>query len=219
MFKNREEAGKLLAVKLEKYQDNQSIVLAIPKGGVVVGIPVSRFLGCEFSLIIVRKLGYLNHPETDFGAVGEDGTLYLSYKAKGRLTKQEIETVMKREEQKIHKRLIKFRKVTSFPSLESRTVILADDGIATDSKIFAAIKMIKKQRPEKIIVAAPVIAFDIYEKIIRKVDDVVALSVSEDSFAMSEIYNDFREVSDEKMDRLLKQNEIKNNLLKTLSSV
>ncbi|MFO7798211.1 phosphoribosyltransferase [Rhodohalobacter sp.] len=219
MFKNREEAGKLLSIELDKYRNVQPVVLAVPKGGLETGLPISRFLGSEFSLIIVRNLRYLKDSETAFGALGEDGTLYLSYNAKGKLTKQEIEMVMKIEEQQIRKRLNKFRKGTSLPSLESRTVILADDGIATDSKIFAAIKMIKKQRPEKFIVAAPVIASDIYKKIKRRVDDAVALSISEDCFAIPEIYDDFREVSDEKIDRLLKQNEIKNNLLQTLNSV
>ncbi len=219
MFKNREEAGKLLAIELEKYRNDQPVVLAIPRGGVEVGLPISRFLGCAFSMIIVHKLGYIKHPETAFGALGEDGTLYLSYNAKGRLTKQEIETVMKREEQRIRKSLNKFRKGTSLPSLKNRTVILSDDGVASDSKIFAAIEMLKKQNVEKIIVAAPLIAFDIYKKMQRKADDVVALSVPEDFFDVSELYDDFGEASDEKMDRLLKQNEIKNNLLQTLSCV
>jgi len=217
MFKNRDEAGKLLAVKLEKYQNNQPIVLAIPKGGVEVGIPVSRFLGCAFSLIIVRKLGYQNLPEVAFGALGEDGTLHLSSNAQGRLSKQDIETVIKREKKRIGKSLNRYRKGEPLPSLTHRIVILADDGVATGSTIFAAIEMIKKQRPGKIIVATPVISFDIYEKMRSKVDEIVVVSIPEDLSAVSDYYEDFREVTDKKMNRLLKQNEIKKNFSHSLS--
>jgi predicted phosphoribosyltransferase len=217
MFKDRDEAGKLLATKLKKYQINQPIVLAIPKGGVEVGIHISRFLGCEFSLIIVRKLGYLKQPEIAFGALGEDGTLYLNPNTRVRLSKQEIESVISREKKRIEQSLNRYRKGEPLPSLMNRVVILADDGVATGSTIFAAIEMIKKQKPEKIIVATPVIAFEVYEKMLSKVNEIIVLRIAEDLAAVSDYYENFRDVTNEKMDHLLKKNEIKNKLLKTLS--
>lgn len=208
MFLNRHDAGRKLAKALSHYKTKNPIVLAIPRGGVVVGYEVASALDCEFSVIIARKLGYLRHPEAAFGAVAEDGSLVLQPSSTKKLNKMEIETVLKIEEEEIVRRKKAYRGNKELPSLANRVVILVDDGIATGSTLMAAIEMCQKQNPKKLVVAAPVSSDGIKRKLSQKVDDVVILETPYDFRAVSQVYETFEQVSDKEVYKLFEMHRV-----------
>lgn len=196
MFANRKDAGQRLGKALEKYKSLHPIVLGIPRGGIEVGYYVAMHLNCEFEPIIVRKLGYPQQPEAAFGALAEDGSLYLDPWSNQFLTKEIIEKVMKSEQEEIRRRIDTYRNGRNLSSLENRIVILTDDGIASGATLFAAMKMCQKQQPKKLIVAAPVSGTSKLQKINENADDVIILEKREEFFAVSEGYQDFSNLAD-----------------------
>lgn len=205
MFKNRNEAGRYLGMELENYRTQNPVVLAIPRGGVEVGAEVASFLECEFTVIIARKLGYLLNPEAAFGAIAEDGSLFLYPHARGKITKEEMHAVMAAEKSEISRRIKVYREGRKIMPLRNRVVIIVDDGIATGSTLFAAIEMCKKQNPEKIVVAAPVCGREMIRTLSPKVDDVIILDVPEPYYGVSQVYEDFEALSDNEVIRILKK--------------
>ncbi len=219
MFKNRADAGMRLGQALEHYQNHNITVLGIPRGGVEIGFEVAKYLNCEMSLVITRKLGYLKQPELAFGALAEDGTLYLNSWAQGRLTKEEIAKVMKREKAEIDRRVDKYRKGEPFPNLTGRTVLLVDDGIATGSTLFASLEMIRKLDPAKIVVAAPVCSKEMLSKVKKKADEVVVLEKPDELYSVSQVYEEFESVSDGRIESIMNNYSARNQLLHALSLI
>jgi putative phosphoribosyl transferase len=216
-FKNRSEAGKLLGKELDSYRIENPVVLAIPRGGVEVGYQVALQLQCEFMVVVARKLGYLNQPEAAFGALAEDGSLYLNSWIRKKLSRDEISIVMKREKKEIERRVKMYRKGEPLISLRNRTVIIVDDGIATGSTLFAVIELCKKQQPDKIVVAVPVCGKERLHTLIARVDDVVVLSIPEPYYAVSQAYAEFPGFSDDKVVELLDKWQVRAGLMETLN--
>lgn len=199
MFDNRAEAGMQLAEALKNYRNDDPVVLAIPRGGIIPGVIVSRELDADFSVIITRKLGLPAHPEAAFGAIAEDKSLYLNPMVQEILSKEMIEKVIRKEEKEIKRRINQYRKGNPLPPLKDRTVILIDDGIATGSTLFVAIDLCKKQKARKIVVAAPVSGVKVYEKLKSRADDLVVLETPENYYAVSQAYRDFKNLSDKEV--------------------
>jgi putative phosphoribosyl transferase len=199
MFKNRQEAGKYLAVELEHYKGQRPVVLAIPRGGVVPAFEIAGHLGGELSVVITRKLGFLKQPEAAFGAVAEDGSLWFNPDGRQRLSRQEIQVVLEREEKEIARRVAVYRNGEPLPSLKGRTVIIADDGIATGATLLAAVELCKRKHPDTLVVAAAVCGSKMFRTLLTKVDDVVILEVPEPFYAVSQVYEEFEGVSDEEV--------------------
>jgi len=176
MFQNREDAGNQLGSALDKYQPDRPLLLGIPRGGVEVGYYAALHLDCAFNVIIVRKLGHPEQPEAAFGALAEDGSLYLDPWSNKYLTKEIIEKVIKREKKEIQRRIKAYRRGQPLPDLTDRVVILLDDGIATGATIFAAIEMCRKEEPKRIVVAAAVSGYSQLRKLEAKADEVVILN-------------------------------------------
>jgi putative phosphoribosyl transferase len=219
MFKNRAEAGRQMARQLEFYKRDNPVVLAIPRGGVEVGYYISDHLNCELTVVITRKLGYLNNPEATFGAIAEDGSLYLNPRTKEKLSKDEIEIVIKKEKREIERRIKVYRKGLPLKPLEGRVVILTDDGIATGSTLFASIELCKKMNPKKIIVAAPVCGKELLRTIIAKVDDVVTLEIPEPYHAVSQVYEEFPALTDKQVLKYINKWQARNELMRSLSLI
>lgn len=197
MFRNRQDAGEKLAIALEKYRNKGVLVLGIPRGGVETAYYIAKHLNAELSVVVTRKLGYPFNPEAAFGAVAEDGSLYISQIAGQNLTSEEMHDVLNEQKQEIQRRVKKLRRGMPLPEIKGRTVILADDGIATGATLFASIELCKKQKAAKIVVAAP-ISGERMDTILRsKVDDVVILEKPPYYSAVSQGYEDFSNVSDE----------------------
>lgn len=189
----------MLAEELYPYRDMNPIVVAIPRGGVETGFRVANMLDCEFTIAVSRKLGYLNNPEAAFGAMAEDGSLYMNPQANDRLSREEIVAVMEKEKKEILRRIRKYRKNRPFPDLKNRTVIVVDDGIATGSTVLATLDMCKKLGPETLVAAAPVCGRDMVSKLKKHADDVVILEVPDDYDAVSQVYRDFSPVTDKEV--------------------
>jgi putative phosphoribosyl transferase len=218
MFKNRKEAGELLAMALEQYRSEHPVVLGIPRGGVETAYYVAAYLNCELSVIVTRKLGFPTNREAAFGAIAEDGSLYLSAFSTASVTKEEIEEAIEIEKKEIRRRVQEYRNGQGFPDLMNRTVILVDDGIATGSTLFAALDMCRKRHPKKLVAAAPVAGPDIYKKIGKRADDLVILETPENFYAVSQAYSEFSTVGDYEVKRYLKHWMIRESLVRSLTA-
>jgi len=205
-FKNREEAAKRLAKELTEYREKNPVVLAIPRGGVVVAYEVAKALNAPLDLIIPRKIGAPGNPELAIGAVTEDGTTILNQHLVAELgiSKEYIELEKEEQIQEIRRRIRVYREDAPPQSLEGKTIILVDDGIATGATMKAAIHSIRKQRPSAIVVATPVGPPDTVEELRREVDRLVCLIVFEPFFAIGQFYEDFSQVNDDEVIRLLR---------------
>lgn len=205
MFLNREDAGNKLAKALKEYKLKHPLVLGIPRGGVEVGYHVAVELNSDFDIIVIRKLGHPQQPEAAFGALAEDGSLYLDPWSKKYLTKDMIENVIAREKKEIRRRIKTYREGEELPDLKGRTIILVDDGIATGSTVFAAINMCRKLNPRKLIVAAPVSARSQVSKLAVKADEVVVLDKKRNLMAVSQAYKNFANLSDNEVRHFMNQ--------------
>ena len=197
MFRDRKDAAEQLGRALEKYRDNNVIVLGIPRGGAETAYYVAKHLHAEMSLIVTRKLGYPFNPEAAFGAVAEDGSTYISAMAGENISDEEMQHVLKEQKQEIKRRVQKLRRGKPLPNLKGRIVIITDDGIATGATLLATISLCKKMKAAKIVVAAP-IAGERMDAILRAaVDDVVILEKPPFYSAVSQGYEDFENLTDE----------------------
>ncbi len=197
MFKNRKEAGEKLALALEKYKGKDVTVIALPKGGIEIAFEVAKYLNAEFSVIVVRKLPFPDNPEAGFGAVAEDGSIYINRQSSWYLSEKEIDDIISVQKNEIKRRIIILRKGKPLPNLADKTVILIDDGIAGGSTIRASIMLCKNQRVKKIIAAVPVAGRDIALQISKLVDETVVLEMPYNFHAVAQVYENWYDVSDE----------------------
>ncbi|OFY87735.1 MAG: phosphoribosyltransferase [Bacteroidetes bacterium RIFCSPLOWO2_12_FULL_35_15] len=214
MFIDRKDGGQKLAQALEKYKDENVIVLGIPRGGAETAYYVAKHLNSEFSLLVSRKLGHPDNPEYAFGAIAEDGSTYLNPEATYQLTPNEMDRVIEEQKREIQRRIQKLRKGEALPELKGKTVILVDDGIATGATLFASITMCKNKGAGKIIVAAPVSGREIEQEIKQKVDEVIILEQPRFYHAVSQGYESFFNLSDDAALGFMKKWEQEKKLIK-----
>lgn len=196
-FKDRRDAGEQLAVALKKYKYQNPLVVGIPRGGVETAYYVAKYLNAELTLIVTRKLGYPIDPEFAFGALAEDGSLYLSKMAPVNLSEEARNEVIDKQKLEIRRRIQKLRGGKPLPAIKGRTVIIVDDGIATGATLFATIMLCQNQKAGKIVVAAPISGYEMLETLEEKVDDVVILETPFDYHAVSQGYDHFYNLTDE----------------------
>ncbi|MCP8313647.1 MAG: phosphoribosyltransferase [archaeon] len=205
MFKDRKEAGKFLAEALSEYKDKNPIVLAIPRGGVIVAYEVAKALNAHLDLIIPRKVGAPNQPELAIGAVTEDGTTILNQDILQylRVPDEYIKEEVKNQVEEIKRRMKKYLEDKLRLSIEGKVTILVDDGVATGATIKAAIASIRKRKPALIVLAIPVGPPDTIEELRREVDEVICLMTPEPFFAIGQFYKSFEQTSDEEVIEIL----------------
>jgi predicted phosphoribosyltransferase len=207
-FKNRAEAGKLLARQLSAYaQRGDVLVLALPRGGVPVAYAVASAIKAELDLLIVRKLGMPGHEEYAMGAIGSNGVRVLQAGFPGTMgiTAQQIEAITAREQAEIVRRDRLYRGARPPVQMQGRTVILVDDGIATGATMEAAVQLARKQGAGKVVVAVPVAPPDTAATMAEEVDDFVCLETPALFRAVSQWYREFDQTSDEEVQDLLAQ--------------
>ncbi len=206
LFRDRHEAGKLLAQKLMDLKGNpNAIVLGIPRGGVVVAYEVAKTLSLPLDVFVARKIGAPGNPELAIGAVASDGTVVLdemSISLMG-VSKQYIEKETQRQKEEIRKRLQAYRGGREGYSLQGKIVILVDDGVATGATIIASLKAIKASNPSQTILAVPVAPPDTVEKLRREADKVICLYTPSPFWAVGAFYLNFEQISDEEVQALL----------------
>ena len=205
MFKDREDAAKKLAKKLLHLKDAKPIILAIPRGGVVTGNVIAEELGAKLDILVSRKIGAPDNRELAIGAVMHDGTFFPNVGIIEALNvpKEYIKCEIESELREIERRQVKFRGNVIY-DLKDMPVILVDDGIATGATMFAAIDWVKKQHPKRLVVAIPVGPRDTIERM-SKVAEVVVILVPESFNAVGEFYNNFTQVEDEQVLRILRK--------------
>ena len=197
MFKNRKDAGEKLAQALEKYLDMNVLVLGIPRGGVETAYYVAKHLGAEMSVVVTRKLGYPLNPEAAFGAVAEDGSIYISDNGGQSVSTEEMNEILEYQKEEIQRRIQRLRGGRPLPEIKDRTIILVDDGIATGATLFAAIALCKKAKAGKIVVGVPIAGWGMDHILRRSVDDAVILEMPFYYHSVSQGYEDFENLSDE----------------------
>jgi putative phosphoribosyl transferase len=198
-FKNREQAGIELAEKLkDAIKKEPAIVLGLPRGGVPIASIVAKTLNLEFNIYISKKIPHPQDEEFAIGAIGEFGEILVNPSFSSLITKATIENI----KGKINFYINKYRK-KPLPNLESKIVILVDDGIATGLSMMAAIKDIQQFHPKKILVATGVVAQDTFKKL-NKMTTVIALIISNDPFfSVGMYYEDFHQLTDQEVERIL----------------
>lgn len=196
LFKDREDAAQKLAKKLENLTNENPVILAIPRGGVVTGDVIAKKLGAKLDIIISRKVGAPYNPELAIGAVMHDGSFFPNRDIITALNvpTEYIEQEIKSELKEIERRIMKFRGNIRY-ELEDKTVVLVDDGIATGATMFAAVEWVKKQHPKRVIVAIPVGPRDTIERL-SKIAEVLVLTAPVFFNAVGEFYDEFEQVED-----------------------
>jgi len=206
VFKDRIDAAKKLVEKLEWLRAEEPIILAIPRGGVVTGDVIADALNAKLDVVVPRKLGAPYNPELAIGAVMHDGTYFLNHDIIDALDvpRQYIDGEIAAQMKEVERRLMLFRGSKEY-DLEGKTVVLVDDGIATGATIFASIAWVKKQKPKKLVIAAPVAPRDALERLKEVADEVVIISTPVLFGAVGEFYQDFAPVSDDEVQDIMKK--------------
>ena len=203
-FKNREEAGRLLAGKLSEFKNQDPVVFALPRGGVVVGYEVAKHLGVPLDVIITRKIGHPSNPEYAICAVAEDGHTLCDESETVSLDKNWLSSEINKEKEEARRRRELYLGESPQTDIKGKTAIIVDDGIATGLTLRLAIEESKHRDPQKIIVAVPVAPEDAARQISKKVDEFIALDIP--AFYMGAVgayYDEFGQVEDKEVIRLL----------------
>ena len=191
VYRDREDAGEKLAAALKPFLGKDSIVLAIPSGGVPIGLAVSSRLGLPFDLLIIRKIPIPGYTESGFAAVSLEGDLVLNEPLVRELglTHEEIELLAEPVREELSTRNRIFREDRPWPELEGKTVILADDGLASGYTMLAAVRVVRRRKPSQIIVAVPTASADTIRLLAPQVDAIVCPNIrSGRSFAVADAY-------------------------------
>jgi putative phosphoribosyl transferase len=208
MFNDRRDAGAQLASRLEEYKGQAGVlVLALPRGGVATGFEIAHYLKAPLDIVIVRKIGFPGQPELAIGAVSETGTVVLneSIISTYGVSKDYIEREISQQKKEISRRAELYRKGKRLPSLEGKTIILVDDGVATGATMKAAITTLKQERLKKLIVALPVAPAGTADEINHMADTFICIETPFDFMAVGAYYDDFTQVSDDEVIDLLKR--------------
>ena len=211
MFQDRVEAGQRLAAALSRYADcPEGLVLAIPRGGVVVGLQLSLGLRLPLDVLITRKIGAPGNPELAVAALAETGFLHLNqdllalYPALGGAVYEQRPLVA----EEIARRRTLYRGGRELPDLEGRTVLVVDDGVATGSTFLASVEALRAARVARLVAALPVAPPEPVGKIASRVDDCVVLEAPHPFDAVGQHYLDFRQVDDEEVIHCLEKSRL-----------
>lgn len=205
-FRNRTEAGKALASKLAKFAGREDVVvLGLPRGGVPVAYEVASALRLPLDVFVVRKIGVPGHEELAMGAVASGGIRVMNEDVLGmlRIDEDEIEEVARKELDEIVRREKAYRNHRAPVSVDGKTVLLVDDGIATGSTMLAAIEALRRQFVRRIVVAVPVMAASSLPEFQKEADEVVTVTAPEDFVAVGQWYDDFSQTTDREVEALL----------------
>ena len=207
-FEDRKEAGKMLAAKLEKFSDGEVMVLAIPRGGVVVGYEIAKKIHAPMDIIVPRKLRAPYQPELAIGAITEDGNIILDEQIINSLnvSSEYIKIESQRQKIEIDRRLQVYKGESKIPDLTGLDVIVVDDGVATGATMKAALISVRKRGAKSIILAIPVASLSALRMLEQEADKTISLFTPQNFYAIGQFYRNFEQTSDEVVKELLKKN-------------
>jgi putative phosphoribosyl transferase len=209
-FEDRTDAGRRLAAHLQPLRAQDVIVLAIPRGGVVLGYEVASALDIPLDVIVPRKLGAPEQPELAIGAVSSWGggrvldeqTIYML-----NISRAYIEGETELQISEINRRLLAYRGTVDPPELEGKKALLIDDGLATGSTMIAAVRGVRSLHPSEVFAAVPVASREAAQRVSSEVDEFFCLETPDSFLAVGYWYRDFRQVTDEEVVDLLRRRE------------
>ncbi len=206
-FRDRVEAGRQLAAVLQGYRDRRPFVLAIPRGGVVVGYEVAVALDAPLDVIVPRKLHAPDNPELAIGAVAHDGSIYVDTDLirSIRISEAYLQEEIVRELAEIRRRMQLYRGDRPAPALHGHAAIVVDDGIATGSTMIAALRAARAMTPARLIAAVPVAPADGVRRLALEADEVYCLLTPEVFYAVGQFYEDFGQTTDDEVVQLLQR--------------
>jgi putative phosphoribosyl transferase len=199
-FKNRNDAGVQLAFKLNNYKDKEELlVLALPRGGIIVGYEIASYLNCPIDVIIVRKLGFPGNPELAIGAISENGSIILDKDiiSSFGISEEYIQEEIYRHKSLIEGRVNLYRKGNTLPDFKGKIVILVDDGVATGATMKVAISTIRSEEIKRLVVAIPVASPEIAKELFVLADEFICLEAPYGFISVGSYYQNFDQVSDD----------------------
>jgi putative phosphoribosyl transferase len=201
-FVDRFDAAAKLAKKLEKYKDQDGVILAVPRGGVPLGYYIAHYLNFTLDLLMTKKLGHPFNEEFAIGAVGLEDAIVEETEG---ISPEYIEKETVNIQKQLRERYKKFMGEREPLNIEGKIVIIVDDGVATGRTILATLKMLRSKRPKKLIVAVPVASEQAAERISKEVDEFICLHTPNPFYGVGRFYQDFSQTSDEVVIKLLKE--------------
>jgi putative phosphoribosyl transferase len=196
MFHDRIEAGLLLAARLTKYKNDPGIVLAVPRGGVPVAYAVAREFGFPLEVILTKKIG---HPTNNEYAIGAASLTDYFIVPHDDVSEEYIKKELHRIRVRLKEMYVKFMGDKEPESLQGKTVLLIDDGIATGNTILGTINVLRKSNPGKIVIGVPVASKSAVHKLAKEVDEIVAVIIPDEFYGVGAFYEIFEQVSDEEV--------------------
>jgi putative phosphoribosyl transferase len=200
ILQDRKEAATLLSAKLEKYQSSDAVILAVPRGGVPIGYEISKNLHLPLDIILSKKIGHPLNKEFAIGAVSLDSSFIDEHPD---ISAAYIENEIKKLRASLLEKYNLYMGDRKPTDVNGKIVILVDDGIATGNTLLACIAMLRKSKPKKIVVAVPVVPFDTVGAIQQKADEFVYLIASKNFRGVGGFYEDFEQVNDDEVIRML----------------
>jgi putative phosphoribosyl transferase len=200
ILQDRKEAGTLLSEKLEKYQESDAIILAVPRGGVPIGYEISKNLHLPLDIILSKKIGHPLNKEFAIGAVSLESTFIDNHPE---IPKEYIEREIINLREALQDKYNLYMGNRKPADVKDKIVIVVDDGIATGSTLLASIAMLRKSKPKKIVVAVPVVPYDTIEIFKQKTDEFIYLIASKNFRGVGGFYEDFDQVNDDEVIRML----------------
>ena len=196
MFRDRIEAGLMLAAKLKKYKNDPGIVLAVPRGGVPVAYAVAKELGFPIEVILTKKIGHPMNKEYAIGAASLTDYFIVPHDD---VTEEYIQQELQRVRSRLKEMYKRFMGDKEPESLKGKTVIVIDDGIATGNTLMGTVNVLRKSNPGKIVIGVPVASKSAVQKLSKEVDEVVAVMIPEEFYGVGAFYENFEQVSDEEV--------------------
>lgn len=207
MFADRREAGNFLTAKLREINCQFDVILAVPRGGIVVAAEVAADFQCQLDVILAKKIGTPDLPEYAVGAVAPDGEVLIHEKVRKimNIKEEKLQKLAAAVQGEINTRLNLYRNYRLPIHINNRRVLIVDDGIATGFTMKAAIKYLRREKVSEIILAVPVASRAAYSSLNREVDQLIALLVPDEFLAVGQFYKNFAAIEDSEVITILKR--------------